>query len=289
MRKVLLLILLMCFYLTLQLSCSRNKDLYLGQKPPGEKPDIFVPGIISTENSEGCIGFSNDGKVLVFNRLEREDTNWTYIPIYVMELKDGKWTNPIPVPFQKQQNDDNFTVAPNGKTLYFQSNRSTDHSKEPSQYSNIWKVIKTVDGWSEPIMLKSIENLPLMGGYPSVTSDGTVYLCSSVRKGLGKTDIYKSTMIEDKYSDAENLGAIINSEYKELDSFIAPDESYLILCSDRPGGYGQYDLYITFKKSDDSWTELVNMGPNINSVESVTRPSVTPDGKYFFFCKHFEL
>jgi Tol biopolymer transport system component len=127
-----------------------------------------------------------------------------------------------------------------------------------------------------------------MGGYPSITKDGRIYYMSSIRKGYGETDLYRSEFIDGKYSDGQNLGGMINTKYIELDSFVAPDESYLIFCSDRPGGYGEYDLYVSFKDTDEVWKEPINMGPEINSVESVTRPSVTPDGKYLFFCKHFD-
>ena len=105
-------------------------------------PEVFAPGIISTSDDEGCIGCLNDGKLLVFNRLKRGDTNWTYIPTYQMESKDGKWTKPYPIPFQKEYNDDNFTVTPDGKTLYFQSKRPIDKSDTLTQYSYIWKVTR---------------------------------------------------------------------------------------------------------------------------------------------------
>ena len=278
-----LLILIVSLSWGQQNNFSVLKGPYLGQKPPGMTPKVFAPSIISTNDDEGCSGFLNDGKLFIFNRSAHGDTNWTYIPIYQMEMKDGKWTKPYPVPFQKGHNDDNFTVAPDGKTIYFQSDRSIDGSGQSTRHSFIWKVTKTVEDWSEPRML----NPALMGGYPSVTNECTVYLSSSVRKGFGKVDIYSSILKDGKYSKAQNIGKVINTENIELDSFIAPNKSYLIYCSDKPGGYGKYDLYIAFQKRDGSWTEPINMGKEINSSLSVTRPSVTPDGKYFFFCKHF--
>ena len=69
----------------------------------------------------------------------------------------------------------------------------------------------------------------------------------------------------------------------DADPFVAPDESYLILCQQKEEGFGRYDLYIHFQKEDGSWTEGINMGENINSSEYGFRPYVTPDGKYLFF------
>ena len=62
------------------------------------------------------------------------------------------------------------------------------------------------------------------------------------------------------YPEVENFGVPINSPDHEVDPFIAPDESYLIFCSDRPGGYGKDDFYIVFAEKDGGWTAPLNMG-----------------------------
>ena len=74
-----------------------------------------------------------------------------------------------------------------------------------------------------------------------------------------------------------------NTEAHEWDPFIAPDESYLIFCSTKPGGFGGDDFYISFKDSNNKWSEPVNLGELINSPASDNRPYVTNDGKYFFY------
>ncbi len=263
---------------------------YLGQKLPGTSPEIFAPGIIGTNNYEGCSAFLNEESVFVFNRSTHGESNIGYIPILEIQMKNEMWTGPKPVSFQNGQNDDNFTISPDGKTLYFQSNRSTDDSGMLSEHSNIWRTTLNSDGWSEPEYVRTVGDEPLVGGYPSITRDGTLYFMSSVREGYGDLDIFRSRSINGKYPEVENIGNVINSEFRELDSFIAPDESYLIFCSNRPGSKGEYDLYIAYRNADDTWTEPINMGDSINvsSAYSVTRPSVTPDGKYFFFVRHFE-
>jgi len=65
--------------------------------------------------------------------------------------------------------------------------------------------------------------------------------------------------------------------------FISPDESYLIWDSEREGGYGGSDLYISFRQKDGSWGPATNMGDKINSDKGDTYASVTPDGKYILF------
>jgi Tol biopolymer transport system component len=79
------------------------------------------------------------------------------------------------------------------------------------------------------------------------------------------------------------LDAPINTEHNEHDPFIAPDGSYLIFTSDRLGGFGSADLYICFRRNDDSWSQPKNMGPTINSNEYDYCAILSPDEKYFFF------
>ncbi len=119
--------------------------------------------------------------------------------------------------------------------------------------------------------------------YPSLTRDGTIYFFSRRPGGLGESDIYRSRLVNGKYLKAENLGTVINTEEHEWDPFIAPDESFLVFCSTKAGGYGRDDLYISFREGDGSWTKPVNMGENFNSPGLDNRPSITPDGKFLFY------
>ncbi|MCP4895987.1 MAG: exo-alpha-sialidase [bacterium] len=262
---------------------------YLGQDPPGLTPEVFAPDIISTDGDEGCTAFLDNGRVFVFNRSTQDNDDWSFIPIYVMQLGDNGWSAAAPATFQESRDDDNFTAAPDGKSLYFQSHRPSDGSVGPTEHVTIWSVTWDGSGWSEPQVMITLEGESLIGGYPSITSDGTLYIMSSMREGYGKVDIFRSRLIDGRYGPAENLGPRVNSQHIDLDSFVAPDESYLLFCSDRPGGHNAgYDLYVAFRLGDGSWGEAINMGVEINTGLSVTRPSVTPDGRFVFFCKHPE-
>ena len=254
---------------------------YLGQTPPpGSTPEIFAPGIISTKESEGCSAFSRDGKWFIFKRFSK-----TLPDIYEMEEINGQWTKPRIIPFQGEYRTGDYTLSPDGKTLYFASNRPLTAGAQPSGVNaNIWKIERNDTGWSEPQPLGPEINTEMHESYPSVTNDGTLYFFrrkSDDNQGE-MADIYRSRLVKGKYTKPEILGASINTETHEWDPFIAPDESYLIFCSMKSGGYGKDDLYITFRTGDD-WTEPVNMGATINSPESENRPYVTPDGKFFFF------
>jgi len=254
------------------------KGPYLGQKPPGMTPEVFAPGIISTEATEGGSSFSKDGRFYLFARARSAQEG-----IFIMEQKNGIWSKPRLAPFSAGKHDWDFMLAPDGKTVFVASGRPIHKGGPPVRDHRIWMSEKTVDGWSEPRLLPFPVNSGQHDSYPSLTKDGTLYFFSRRDGGLGHGDIYRSRKINDQYTEIENLREPVNTVHHEVDPYIAPDESYLIFCSDKPGGFGNEDFYISYRKRDGSWTIPVNMGDKVNSPHQEYIPYVTLDGKHFFF------
>ncbi len=256
---------------------------YLGQKRPGKTAEPFDPGIFFEGEGQGCSGFLNDGTVFLFTS-QRPNSDWRLRPTYVTEQKDGRWTKPRIAPFSKYA-PYNFTVGPDDRTLYFTTLKSPDKSTSMfHEQANIWAVMLGMEGWTEPVMFgRSINTEQYYENYPTVTNDGTIYYMSRREIGVGGTDVFRSRNIDGKYAEAENVGKPVNSEGGDADPFVAPDESYLIVCQEKAQGFGKYDLYVYFRKQDGSWTSPTNMGEGVNSSKYEFRPYVTPDGKYLFF------
>lgn len=282
-RKIILVMLYII--LTLFVNCVRKDDFpilkgeYLGQTPPGLTAKIFAEGIISTGASEFGSTFTPDGQEFYYAI--------SGIPIQViafMKYEEDRWTRPqVPV-FSGRYSDWDLNFSPDGKKLFFTSNRPLTGTGDPLDNSNLWIVEKTETGWDEPQHLGSIINTDGYENYPSVTTDGTLYYFHSGKSDNRNPDVYYSRLENGKYTKPVKLGGEINSQYHEWDPFVAPDESYLIFGSvDRPGGYGGCDLYISFRKSDGTWTRAVNMGESINTEANEFCPNVTSDGKYLFF------
>lgn len=256
---------------------------YLGQEPPGMTAVRFDPGIFPEGEWLGCSGFLKGATVFVFTSM-KPGSDWRLRPTFVTELKEGRWIRPEVAPFNRFL-PYNFTVGPDDQIIYFTSLKSPDKTTHMLlEQANIWAVKLERNGWNEPVMFGPSLNTEVhYENYPSVTRDGTVYYMSRRRGGMGRTDVYRSKNLDGVYGIAENLGPAVNSEKSDIDPFVAPDESYLIVCQDKDGGYGKWDLYAAFQKKDKSWTEPVNLGRSVNSKGSELRPYVTPDGKYLFF------
>ncbi|MFC1565191.1 hypothetical protein ACFL6G_09665 [candidate division KSB1 bacterium] len=287
MRMRILLILgiaCLCFvplFFTYCSSVKQNKDFpvlkgpYLGQKPPGMTPEIFAPGVISTNVTEGCIALTRDNKLLLFARRGRG--------ILYMQQIDGKWTAPEPASFSAGTLDWDFFIAPDDKTLFVSSRRPDVFGGDTLQVYRIWKSEWSGVNWSAPVLLPAPINSGQHDSFASITEGGTLYFFSNRQGGLGRADIYRSRRIGNDYPEVENLGSPINTEHRDLDAYVDPGEQYMIFCSNRPGGFGKTDLYISFRTKENTWSDPVNMGKKINSEAYEVIPYITPDRKYFFF------
>ena len=258
---------------------------YLGQKPPGIKPEVFAPGIVSATQGVFNAAFSPDGKEFYFSVNEpggRETMKF-------MMQENDRWAPPRPAPFVSPQNDCDPIFSFDGRRLYFISTRPKKDKRESKDW-DIWYVKRTNGDWSEPINIGPPVNSDVDEYYVSLTIDGTIYFASNRVGGLGSFDIYRSKFVGGHYAKPENLGAAINTKYLEHDPFIAPDESYILFTSvDRPGGFGTGDLYISTRRKDGTWTKAKNLGKDFNTSGYDFCPIVSPDGKYFFFTRRGDI
>jgi Tol biopolymer transport system component len=102
-------------------------------------------------------------------------------------------------------------------------------------------------------------------------------------RGSRNYDIFTSKIENQKYTKPEKVEYPISTEFYEDCPFISRNERFLIFESNRPGGIGKLDLYISTKDKDGKWTEPINLGNLINSEAEERFPYLSPDGKYFFF------
>jgi Tol biopolymer transport system component len=233
-----------------------------------QQPALFAGGMVPAAGPTG-ITFSPDGKTVYFVQLHQN--------IMFSRLEDGRWSEPRPMPFSGPWRDGDPFVSPDGKRLFFWSNRPLEGRQRKG--NAIWVCERKPSGWSEPHDIGIAVNGPEGGAaFASVAANGALYFFASRADSFGGPDLYRAA----PGAPPENLGPAINSKSAEFDPYVAPDESYIVFASDRPGGFGQADLYISERK-DGNWTQPRNLGPRINSGASECCPAVSPDGRYFYF------
>ncbi len=119
-------------------------------------------------------------------------------------------------------------------------------------------------------------------------TDNSLYFCSWQRGGYGKCDLWTSPCVKGTWTKATNLGGP-NTEHCDCGAAVASDQSFLVLWSNRPGGLGKLDLYVSRRLPDGRWTEASNLGPRINSPELEVHASISPDNKYLFFSSRNDI
>ena len=266
-------------------SCSqerfRNESIHYPTSPPtGSTSEIFSPGIFSTDAIEhSSPAFSADGKKVLWSIVEKP--SWKS-HIVEMNHENGHWSTPQRASFgDPNASDIHPSFAPDGRTLYFSSNRNLPPGHPPANGNRLWMVQRTEHGWSAPTPLDATA---LTGGNysPSVSASGDVYFTNGAFRSPDWNICLKRA--NEANREPTKLPAPINSDSYEDGPFIAPDDNYLIFESDRAGGIeGSIDLYITFKSGDGNWGAPVSMGPMINSSASERFASVSPDGRFLFF------
>jgi len=260
---------LVLFFIVLAMNACKNKEhkskvdkeasleeIYLGQKPPGIEPVLFAPEIIKTDYREAAIAISPDLKTFYFRRRGGEYENNALV---VVELKEDKWVESLLAP----KSGEPF-IAPNGNTMHLGRNYRTKDSLG-------WSAIKPLGA--------PFDKFPIMR--LTSASNGTYYFDEASKDG----PLRYSRLVDGKYEEPKTLN--IDVGMWNAHPFIAPDESYIIWDDQRESGYGDSDLYISFRQQDNSWGPAINLGDKINTEFEDAYGSISPDGKYFFFHRSY--
>ena len=182
-------------------------------------------------------------------------------------------------------------LSSDGKKLYFTSKRKGTMGGQLDNigeyYDDIYFTQLKNDKWSKPRKIGSKINSVENDVLNCISADGNELYFS--RQGDGNSDIYVSKASKKgKWSPPTKLDKIINTKYNETCAFISSDGSLLLFASNRPGGYGGYDLYISEKLENGNWGKPKNMGPQINTAYDEQWPVLMPDGTLYFSSKGHE-
>lgn len=239
---------------------------YLGQNPPGTVPVIFAPGIISKGNIHGRLAISPDGREMFWNTVDMKTFSTQILSVTNV---DGKWSDPQPPSFAREGDTKAPLFSPDGKKLFFELNTG-------GGWVTRW-VERTEKGWSTPR-----DTGFLLNGSSSFAKSGRAYFSAPMKTKIWGTGIYRARYSADGLSRVEPLDETINvPQAIDYTPWISPDESFLLFSSNRPLIGDKEDMYIhvSFQKGDGPWSTPVK----VCDIQA-RFPSISPDGKYLFFC-----
>jgi hypothetical protein len=266
MSKSALALLLLATGFALAGDAEQMAGAYMGQDPPGMEPEIFAPGIVSTEDHEFGITFAPDGREFFFTRMKRGARAQAIMRCF--ETESG-WQSPEVASFSGTHADMEPSFSPDGTMIYFVSFRPVPGQEGFSP--DIWMSQKADGLWGEPQHM----GLPFNPGramYFSFTDDGVLYTTDAANRG----GILRARPVEGGYSEFEKLTEPLATGH-EAHPWVAADGSYLIFDSVGDAGRG---LYVSYRQEDGRWGEPVSMKERTGEGGIA---SLSPDGKYLFF------
>lgn len=206
---------------------------------------------INTEHADGAASIAADGQTIYMSSNRDNPDQPNDQNLYVATLDGTQWKNvrEVGAPVNSTAWESHPSISPDGKRLFFASNRPGRIGPEKTGNIDIFVSRQMADGrWSEPVNLGSKINT---GGYeasPFIATDGaTLYFASDGHKGLGATDIFRSEWKGPSDSDwtvPEALPAPINSTADDLFLTVPASGDVLYFTSTREGGSGVLDLYL---------------------------------------------
>ncbi len=181
-------------------------------------------------------------------------------------------------------------ITADDQTFLYTRNNRTDIA--PMQEDFLMS--KKTDGvWSPSVLLGDGINTSGNEGAPSISADGQILFfiaCAEMdgaygpnRKGYGSCDIFYSQKAGSNWSRPYNAGPVINSKYWESQPSFSADGKTLYFVSNRPGGFGDADIWYSTLKDDGSWGMPVNIGRQINTAGKEESVFIHPDGKTLYF------
>lgn len=263
----------------------RNAVIYIAN--PVQVTIADLNDKINSEYPDYAPTISEDESIMVYTtRRPGENMNAQvaadleyYEEIFYSEKVNGEWqpARNAGVPVNTNYHNASVNLSPNGKEMIvyhdtnggdlFVSNRKSDGS------------------WSSPKSMEGI-NTEFLESSATLTADGkTIYFTSNRPGGYGGTDIYSCQLDKsgNRWVNVKNLGPLVNTELDEEGVFISANGQHLYYSSNGLAGMGDLDVYrSTFDSQKKDWSEPVNMGYPINSVENDIYFVLTKDEKYAY-------
>ncbi len=188
--------------------------------------------------------------------------------------------NPLPKGINTKAIEFGPVVSGDEKTLIFTSNREPDGDLDITNNDDLY-IAKKVDGeWQQP---KRMDNISTEAHEASVSLsfDGNTLIIYINEDGDG--GLFQSNYDGTKWSKPQKMPEPINSDFLETHGCYSPDKKEFFFTSNRPGGQGGLDIYMSRKLPNGMWSAPTNLGPTINTPYNEDSPFMHPDEKRLYF------
>jgi hypothetical protein len=266
-----------------------NADFTFGE-PVNVEPPINSSGeeklfnlIISADGLEMYISSDRSGGLGYFDlwRSTRENADNPWEPLVNVQEINSRYNEVFPC------------LSEDGLTLYFSDwyalNAAGDRPGGVGHH-DLWMSMRASrnDPWGTPVNMGAPLNSGNAEVSPTISHDGLTFIFASRNRsgGLGDYDLWMSNRpdADGDWAAPVNMGPAVNSSAFDGEACLSTDGLALFFCSNRPGGNGGYDLWMTTRRSQAAtWSPPVNLGPLINTSGSEGLPSLSPDQKTLYF------
>lgn len=165
-----------------------------------------------------------------------------------------------------------------GSKMIFTRRENGDEDFYESSFEN--------GAWSMALPVPGKINTNLNEGAQNISQDGEwlIYTGCNYPEGGGSCDLYISYKTKNgNWTEGENLGNVINTEFWEASPSLSPDKSKLYFASSRLGGYGGKDIWVSTRQPNGRWGKPANLGPDVNTSADEGCPFIHPDNQTLYF------
>jgi hypothetical protein len=266
MFKAIVVLFLSTIFCSFSAMAQESISLLSQGKFPGDKPEVFAPGVVSTRDGhEFCCSWSSDGKELYFNR---------GMKIMVTRYSNGEWSHPVPAEFAKGYVAHEANVTPDNSRIFWGMKKKHPKNKPEHLEYGIWTAQRTSSGWGEARYVD-------YSMYVTSTLNGQLYLTElKEHNSIARTQLQEDGFTK-MIKQTGGMLAPAAGRKPGRHPYISKHGEFIVFDSyDKNGENGK--LYICFREGKDAWSRAIDLGEEINFAENIC-PTLSPDGKYLFY------
>lgn len=256
-------------------------------------PEFSFPMYYRLANTEHSLGIYSESlehiqKYLVYKRMSSNYRKKALslkksCEFSINAMKSPVTFNPVNLGTNVNSDADEYlpALSADGSTLIFTRSESINGVRNEDFYISY----NDTDEWQFANNLGEPINTLKNEGAQCITADGkTLYFTACSRNdSYGRCDIYQSDFVNEKWTNPVNLGPNVNTESWESQPAISSDGRQLFFVSNRPGGRGGKDIWVSYKNTNGVWMEAKNIGDKINTNKDDISPFLHWDNQTLYF------